>query len=316
MPIAVNCECGSKLEIDEKFLGKQILCPDCQRPLPTQAPATPPPLELPDYRRVSLLALLSLVLALVGAFTIVGTIAAIVVGVFALKHIADHPTKLEGVNYARAGIAVGTFFTFLTVALLFTPTVFGLDSFLREMAFAGRIQYPASSTVAGNNDQHVRLELTRYSRWWAVYIPQNSPTASFENTDLILVDVLDDAFIACHYVNFDGGIDDADEKMKKVLEKFYRSEIVHLVGRLNGKTLDREGEIIEKKVVETGKKTKAQEIILDLRLAGVNRRFLIQYSLESRDEVNVLIGVARRNRFERMSEVFRKTFDSQIEKRD
>src|SRR5207237_7688286 len=105
---------------------------DCQRPWPAQALATPPPLELPDNRRVSGFALLSLILALVGAFTIVGTIAAIVVGVFALKQISEKPTKLEGVNYARAGIALGTVFSFLMAAILLTPTVFGLDSLLRE----------------------------------------------------------------------------------------------------------------------------------------------------------------------------------------
>src|SRR5438552_3405888 len=106
MPIAVTCQCGAKLEIDEKFLGKEIQCPDCQRPLPTKAPPTPPPLELPEFRRTDGLAVYSLALALVGAFTLVGSLAAIVVGVQALKRIAARPTKLEGVNLARAGIVL------------------------------------------------------------------------------------------------------------------------------------------------------------------------------------------------------------------
>src|SRR5438067_12408526 len=88
MPIAVTCECGSRLEIDEKFLGKEILCPDCQRPLPTKPPPAPPPLDLPNNRRVSGLAVLSLTLAMVGAFTVVGSLAAIAVGLLALREIA------------------------------------------------------------------------------------------------------------------------------------------------------------------------------------------------------------------------------------
>src|SRR6516164_7782191 len=113
MPISVTCQCGARLEIDEKFLGKEVLCPDCQRPLPTKAPVVPPPLDLPDYRRTSGLAVLSLTLALVGAFTIVGTLAAIVVGVFALRELGSKSGKLGGVGYARAGIIVGAVFTFI-----------------------------------------------------------------------------------------------------------------------------------------------------------------------------------------------------------
>src|SRR5260221_14179514 len=100
MPISVICRCGGRREIDEKFLGKELPCPDCQRPLPTKAPATPPPLDLPDYRRTSGLAVLSLTLALVGAFTIIGTLAAIVIGVFAIREIANKSNKLEGLGYA------------------------------------------------------------------------------------------------------------------------------------------------------------------------------------------------------------------------
>lgn len=315
MPIAVTCECGSKLEIDEKFLGKQILCPDCQRPLPTQAPATPPPLDLPDYRRVSGYALLSLILALVGAFTIVGTIAAIVIGIYALKHISDKPSRLEGVHYARAGIAVGAFFTFLTLAALLSPTLFGLDSFLREMAFAGRIQYPDGNTVESTtNGNRLSIVLTRPSNRWASYIPPSVQGTNFESCDLIMVNVTEDAFMACHNVQFDGLPDDADDRLKKVLEKFYKSELVYLLGRLDGRPLGREAENVQKKVVDSKKGTKEQEVIFDLRLGGIDRRFLLQYSLEKGDEVRVLIGAARRNRFDRLEAVFRKTFDSQQEK--
>jgi hypothetical protein len=314
MPIAVTCECGAKLEIDEKFLGKQILCPDCQRPLPTKAPVTPPPLDLPDYRRISGYALLSLTLALVGAFTIVGTIAAIVVGIYALKQIADKPSKLEGIKFARAGIAVGAFFTFLTLAALISPTLLGLDSFLREMAFAGRIQYPVGPTVEVDTIR-LSIVLTRPSNRWASYIPPTVASNHFESSDLLMVNISEDAFIACKYVELDGGVDDAEEKLKIVLDKIYKSELVYLLGRLDGRPLGREAENVQKKVVNS-KRGKEQEVTFDLRLGGIDRRFLVQYSLEKRDQlgVRVLVGAARRNRFDRLEDVFRKTFDSQKEK--
>src|SRR5262249_51789262 len=149
---------------------------------------------------------------LVGAFTIVGTLAAIVTGFIALKHIAIKPTKLEGVNYARAGIGLGAFFTFTTLAILVTPTVLGLDLFLREMAFAGRIQYPAGAAVESNNDNH-KIGLTRPSGRWAVYLSPSIPTNNFLPNDLIMVNVVDDAFIACQFVELQGG-EDADSTIK------------------------------------------------------------------------------------------------------
>src|SRR5437867_2093555 len=114
MPISVTCQCGARLEIDEKFLGKEIPCPDCQRPLPTKAPPTPPPLDLPSHRRKSGLAVMSLALAL--ALPVVGAIAAIITGVLALRQIAKQPNKLEGVTFARAGIIVGGVSLFFFVA--------------------------------------------------------------------------------------------------------------------------------------------------------------------------------------------------------
>jgi len=52
---------------------------------------------------------LSLVLALAGAFTIVGTIAAIVVGLLAIREITAKSNKIDGMLYARAGIIIAPF---------------------------------------------------------------------------------------------------------------------------------------------------------------------------------------------------------------
>lgn len=308
MPISVTCQCGAKLEIDEKFLGKDVPCPDCQRPLPTKAPPAPPPLDLPDYRRTSGLAVLSLALALVGAFTIVGTLAAIVVGVFALRDIAAKSKKLEGLGYARAGIAVGATFTFITLAALASPYVLGLDALIRQLALASRVQYPAdkiiTSTHGGKRDD---VELTRPSNLWGSYISPTVLPNNVESDDLILINIDEDAYIACQTVNFEGAQDNEDEKLDNILKRFYKSELVNLLGRLNGKPLGRTGDIVDNRLVEGDRK---REVTLDLNL-GVPRRIVLQFKADDKTgPLVVLVGAARKGRFERLTDDFHKTFES------
>lgn len=301
MPLSVTCQCGARLEIDEKFLGKEIPCPDCQRPLPTTPVATPPPLDLPNHRKTGGLAVLSLTLALVGAATIVGTIAAIVTGVFALKQIAKHPNKIDGANFASAGIILGGVFTFLTLAALVSPFVFGIDQFLRELVMAGRITYTASDTF----DIPDKVEVKRLDNWarWSV---TNLPTANNESDVLILVNTTEDAYVSCLNA-LDVVVDEPEEKQKKVLEHVYKSELISLLGRLHGSALNREGTVVDKKLVANGR---TQEVVLDLRLDGLDRRLLIQYPANEKINLRIVVGAARRNRFERLQKDFHKMFES------
>jgi len=305
MPISVTCQCGARLEIDEKFLGKEILCPDCQRPLPTTAPATPPPLELPDNRRTSGLAVLSLTLAMVGAFTIVGTIAAIVVGFFALREIAAKAAKLDGVNFARAGIAVGAVFTLITLAALVSPTVFGLDAFLREFALAGRLQYPAGEVIRTDIiNGEIEIHRPRPIEAWAQYLSGNTQTPNVEPDLLILVNVREDAYLACQSFDVDL-LDDEDALEKSAFARFRKSELVSLIGKTKG-VLVNESTLVEKKPKAA---EGTQEITFDIRIGGHERRCMMMYSTNKVGlRLNVLVACARRSRFERMQEDFRKAY--------
>jgi hypothetical protein len=303
MPISVTCQCGARLEIDEKFLGKEIPCPDCQRPLPTKAPAAPPPLDLPDYRRTSGLAVVSLTLALVGAFTLVGTLAAIAVGILALKEIAGKSNKLDGINLARAGIVLGAAFTFITLAAMISPTVFGLDVFLREMALASRLKYSASALIE-NEITNGKIKIRRPApvESWAEYLGSGQETAS---DLLILVNVREDAYISCQSSDRDF-LADPEALEKAALERFHKSELVNLLGKTKGK-LASEAKIVEPKKPPAADGT--QEIILDIRLGNQERRCLLLYSTaKNLLNLNVFVGCARKNRFDRMQEDFRKAF--------
>src|SRR5438477_8196278 len=87
MTLSLTCACGARLEIDAKFVGQTIHCPDCNRQLETGSPAAKP-------AHTSGYALASLVLALAGAFTLAGTVAAIVCGALGLKQIRQAPTQI------------------------------------------------------------------------------------------------------------------------------------------------------------------------------------------------------------------------------
>src|SRR5580692_8101012 len=97
MPLSLTCICGARLDIDDKFAGQVIHCPDCNRSLNTVASA-PEPAQTSGY------ALASLLLALTGAFTLVGTVAAVVCGTMGLAHIREAPERIGGKRIAQAGI--------------------------------------------------------------------------------------------------------------------------------------------------------------------------------------------------------------------
>lgn len=307
MPISVTCQCGARLEIDEKFLGKEVPCPDCQRPLPTKASAAPPPLEMPDFRRTSGLAVLSLTLAMVGAFTIVGTLAAIVVGVFALKEIANKSGKLEGLGFARAGIAVGAVFTFITLAAFVSPYVFDIDVILRNLAFAGRLKNPEGETIrvdVTNGD--IEIQRPKPSEQWRQLLAKLQQTTDFDPDLLILVNVWEDAYISCQSSEPDGGEDD-EALEKRAIERFRKSELVNLLSKRKSDLLPAHTVVEKKAKAADG----TQEIIIDMRVGGQERRFLLIYSAsKAQVRMNMVVGCARKGRFDRMQEEFRRVYAS------
>ena len=128
----LTCDCGTRFEVDDTLAGKDILCPECQQPLTAPATDRPP-------RVTSAWALASVMLALIGAFTIVGTIAAVVVGLIALRSIARHRDRVTGVGFAAFGICMGVLFTILTFVALNAGDLFGLESWLRERNMAQKV---------------------------------------------------------------------------------------------------------------------------------------------------------------------------------
>src|SRR5690242_9125914 len=108
MALSLSCPCGSTFEVDDTFAGQTVSCPECQASVKVPALRLGPP-------RTSGLAVASLVLALVGAFTLVGTVAAVLCGLGALIHVGRSGGRLAGASFAVLGMILGVLFTGLTL---------------------------------------------------------------------------------------------------------------------------------------------------------------------------------------------------------
>src|SRR5262245_8798641 len=142
MALSLTCDCGARFEVEDTLAGQEVSCPECQHPLKVPAQGAAPP-------RTSLYALASAVLALIGAFTVVGTAAAVVLGVAALVSIARHRPRLTGVGFAAFGIGAGAVFTALTLFALGRGELFGFGDALRERTMADQVDLTGPLEVRG-----------------------------------------------------------------------------------------------------------------------------------------------------------------------
>ena len=160
MALSLTCLCGARFELEDTLAGQTIICPECQQPL--KAPALQ---QTPV--RTSNLALLSMVLALVGAFTLIGTAAAAVLGLMALAEIARNRDKVAGVGLALFGLIAGIGLTALTGFALFSGEVFGFAASLRERKLADQIDVvgPLEIVDAANG-----FAIKRPNKKWGVAV--------------------------------------------------------------------------------------------------------------------------------------------------
>jgi hypothetical protein len=291
MSISITCSCGARLEIDAKFGGQTIACPDCHKSLTV----TPPP---PPARRTSGLAVASLLLAVIGAFTVVGTLAAMALGAIAYRRIPKQP-GVTGQDYAKAGIILGGVFTVLAVLAYSTSNLLGVDGFLRQYVWSGKLKFPPELLVAKPDPSLRVYSLQRPSQRWGVLDPL--PVTGKNSDRAMFVNLRDDAHVLWLHDTVHPE-DDAFSLRARAVQVFSTSDLVQMIGRLTA-----EPETLkERDVHEDGR---AQEFLLDAVLGGIERTFLFQLKPEG-DRLNVLVGGARKQRFERLQPVLRQTLES------
>lgn len=185
----LTCACGTRFEVDASLAGQEVLCPECQQPLKAPA-ADRPPLVTSGW------ALASVLLALIGAFTILGTVVAVLFGLIALVSIARHRDRLTGTGFAVFGICLGILFTVLTVVAFNAADVFGLESWMRERTMARKIDRTGPLEVI---DKSKGFAITRPTEKWGQVQGQESDDPAVgtiqNNLDLLLMQLPRHAFI-------------------------------------------------------------------------------------------------------------------------
>jgi hypothetical protein len=155
MPLSLTCDCGARFELEDALAGQSVSCPECQAAL--KAPAAKNAVV-----RTSGFALASTVLALVGAFTVVGTLAAVVLGIIgALVVVRDREHK-SGLGFSIFGIVFGTLFTGLTLWSLSSGELFGL---VRRQQMADQLE--AADPKAPLDVKENGFSLAKPSAKWA-----------------------------------------------------------------------------------------------------------------------------------------------------
>jgi hypothetical protein len=133
MPLSLTCDCGARFEVEDTLAGQSVSCPECQQTLKAPSSAQRPTV------RTSAFALASFLLAVVGAFTVVGTLAAVVLGFIAVFQILRNRERLAGFGFAACGIILGLVFTTLTLWSLTTADLFGLPGSMRRAQMADQL---------------------------------------------------------------------------------------------------------------------------------------------------------------------------------
>lgn len=290
MPIPLTCSCGAKLVIDDKFAGQTIACPDCNKPLVAEPPA-------PQPTRTSGLAVLSLLLALVGAFTIVGTLAAIACGAVAYRQLSRIRGPAGGIRIAQAGMILGAVLTVVAVAAYATSGLLGLDSLARQYVWAGKLKYPLGSLTVNKkarNDDGYSIE--RPSPLWGVL---DSQTSQQEGDHLLLVNLRDDAHIfwLSDRVLLD---DDAASMRNRARDYFLGSSLLKFVGRVpeNASASYKERDVNE------------HDFLLDISIGGISRTFFFYLRPQGQQYVNVLVFGTRAHRFEKLKPIIQPTIEN------
>jgi hypothetical protein len=299
MTISLTCACGARLEIDETFAGQTVHCPDCQRPLTTPRPERAGVLT-------SGFALASLTLALVGAFTLLGTVLAVAFGVLALRDIARRPEQVTGKGYAVAGIALGLLLTAITGFALTSTELFGLSNLPARMHWAGKLDYDGPEEIIRSREG---FAIKRPSPKWGVKKSDRNDDAPVWE-DLLLVNVELDAHLLCYAETVDEKMT-LDECLKRVEDGFRDKDRAGIFGDARSPGRRGRTERISTKPLPPLGTAEIAEMLVEKSMAGQDRRFLIRV-IKSPGErtAYVLIGGARQSRFARAEPEIRKALDS------
>jgi hypothetical protein len=299
MALTLSCSCGATFDVEDTFAGQTVSCPECHASLKAPALRRGP-------LRTSGLAVASTVLALVGAFTLVGTLAAVLCGLAALVSIGRSGGRRAGVGFALFGIIAGLLFTGLTLFAYSTGELFGVGDQVRERMLGGRVDYSGPLEIV-RPDQGFKI--TRPSEKWGVARPDLA--RQFQNTgNLLLVNAARDAYVDVSVMPAVGrGIDALRQDVVKSFEDEQRNGAA-------GKEKDEMRRVMTVKVrdsrrVEGAAGYEVGEVVLDVRVPGGTLTYLIHVVKKPKAARAYLVrGWTARRRYPQEEADLRKVIDS------
>jgi hypothetical protein len=253
------------------------------------------------------LAVTSLVLALIGAFTLLGTMAAAVLGAVALRAIRRERDRLGGERFAWAAIILGVALTAISLFAYTKVELFGVDELLHESQWAGKLDYDAPLEISRPSDGY---RIKRPSKEWGIV--RNRPAefvdAFHTPQGLVLVKVRESALIACVPLRIIGN-PTLTECRKQALEEFADLDLSSPGRKRSG---------LRAKVVPTGEvkelphgDTEGFEIVVEKSVRGQTKKYLLRVVRRPDDDYMYLVaGGVRADRFAGLEPEFREALGS------
>jgi hypothetical protein len=297
MPLPVQCACGACFDADEALAGREVSCPDCQQPVAVPAAGAAPP-------RTSLLALFSAILALVGAFTVVGTVLAAVLGVAGLVQVSRNRDRLAGAGLATFGLVAGVALTALTLFALGSGELFGLGSptHLGQLGSEVDTSGPMEVVVADKG-----FALTRPSRRWGRahndVVSDDIAGQFLDEPDLLLVNPSRYLFAEVRVADDGTTLDRCRDEVLANLTAG-RGDVPGVGGR------DVRPTVRETKQLPAEGWAERRELVVDVRYGSQTWTFLLRLQKTRAGAVFVTRGYTQRRRFVRAEPELRLVLDS------
>lgn len=299
MGLSLTCACGARFEVEDTFAGQAIPCPDCQQPLAVPVPSREPV-------RTSGYALASVLSALVFAFTGIGTLLAILLGLMALGQIRRHRGQVAGKGYALFGIIAGTVFTALFALAVIKAEFFAVGDQLREQFLSAKVDRSGPLEVKRLQDGYA---ITRPSPKWGIARDDLADELLPEG-GLTLLNVGRDA---CITVTTDWRGNRSLEQYRDDLLNEYRTQQTPLSG-LNGERFGvSDLKIRQTRRLPVTRGLEGVEVLFDVRISNLSFTFLtriVKTTGNRDDKVYIIRGWTQAWRFAPMEEEVRRGLDS------
>lgn len=292
MPLSLACSCGARFEVEDHFAGQTVHCPECQQAVSAAVPLSQP-------LRTSGFAIASVVLALVGAFTGIGTLLAVVLGTIALLQIRKYPRQVAGAGYAILGIGCGLVFSVLFLLAIIQTEVFGVDM-LRERLMGHDVDRDGPLEVSRPADG---FAIRRPSGQWGVARPTLASDLA-PDCQLLLVNLGKNAFIDVTSEARDGRT--LDDCKDAVLQRFRGNRNNSGPPALRFRDL----EVESSKLLPADGNAQVLELMFRVRLGAEPLTYLVRIIQQGNTDVYIIRAWTPRGRFERLEPEFRQALDS------